>query len=615
MRASLWRFWELMVVESKRASGTNEDAVTREGYMMMHVRVAKALHTDFDYAQAHDVAAGDWASDIINFSGDAAENVWLEEVKKKFRAGANRYGWQGLFNDMDSDGNGELDRDEFSAAVRSVAKARSLSVSDGQISAVFTAVDTDRSGSIDAQELAAALEGDAIDLDLRLALMGAAEEFGLRRLFDEMDEDGNGELDISEFIKAVRSCDINERVVPDDDVERMFEIVDEDKSGAIDATELVAIVQGDPLAQDMTFEVFFGSMFELVYLWVDTESEEQYCRFIDQIFEQITAVSRDGDGYIPSDSAGNARPLRLRDVYISEEEEEVEAATADGAAITKVRKQVYKLANIEEIESFADATGRIVIEGVDLTAELALPEPQAMLELGPEPEPEPRPGPRAEQGPEREPADPKPQPVFAPLPSHAEVRTRAATKMQAAERGRQARIHGEILRKQQQQNRAATQLQAVHRGRSERARVAEARRHVEEVMVEEAMRETEAASDAVLVPVPVAETETGPETQTKTETETETATRVARVKAADEVPAPEPEVVRAMPPEQIRLPIPPETPPPPALSRSRRPVNLSKEVVAKVCFFLCLLCLASSPPRRPTHFFPTHSYCVSFSVR
>ena len=55
-------------------------------------------------------------------------------------------------------------------------------------------------------------------------------------------------------------------------------------------------MQGDPLAQDMTFEAFFGSMFELIYVWVDKEDEGQYCKFIDNVFEQITASVGGGDG-------------------------------------------------------------------------------------------------------------------------------------------------------------------------------------------------------------------------------------------------------------------------------------------------------------------------------
>ena len=78
---------------------------------MMHLRVSKALHADFDYDHAHDVAAADWAGDIVNFSGDAAENIWLEEVKKKFLAAASArvaaLGWQALFDIYDADRSGE----------------------------------------------------------------------------------------------------------------------------------------------------------------------------------------------------------------------------------------------------------------------------------------------------------------------------------------------------------------------------------------------------------------------------------------------------------------------------------------------------------------------------
>ena len=70
------RFWDLMVIESESLGGT-EGMVNREGYTQMHIRVSKALQANFEYDQAHDVAGGDWAGDIINFSGDVNSQAIL----------------------------------------------------------------------------------------------------------------------------------------------------------------------------------------------------------------------------------------------------------------------------------------------------------------------------------------------------------------------------------------------------------------------------------------------------------------------------------------------------------------------------------------------------------
>ena len=48
---------------------------------------------------------------------------------------------------------------------------------------------------------------------------------------------------------------------PGEDCEREYTLlvpaIDADGNGAIDADELIEVLQGDPLAQDMTFDVFF----------------------------------------------------------------------------------------------------------------------------------------------------------------------------------------------------------------------------------------------------------------------------------------------------------------------------------------------------------------------
>ena len=62
-------------------------AVTREVYCNMHLRISKALSLpeEFGIDEARQMANGDWAHDIADFSGDSHVKIWLEEVKKKFK--------------------------------------------------------------------------------------------------------------------------------------------------------------------------------------------------------------------------------------------------------------------------------------------------------------------------------------------------------------------------------------------------------------------------------------------------------------------------------------------------------------------------------------------------
>jgi len=80
-----------------------------------------------------------------------------QALKKKLRAAA--YTEKGidvaaLFAEVDKDGGGELDYDEFSRAIRKKGKLSTYTTSDAQLLAVFKACDLDGGGSIDVEEFA-----------------------------------------------------------------------------------------------------------------------------------------------------------------------------------------------------------------------------------------------------------------------------------------------------------------------------------------------------------------------------------------------------------------------------------------------------------------------------
>ncbi|KAJ0400082.1 hypothetical protein P43SY_003937 [Pythium insidiosum] len=87
----------------------------------------------------------------------------------------------------------------------------------------------------------------AIITKLKTALKakGAHGFCGLSRRFRLMDEDGNGSLNLSEFRRAMRECDLE---LSDADLRLLFQFFDRDRSGSVDLNEFLVGVR-DPLSE------------------------------------------------------------------------------------------------------------------------------------------------------------------------------------------------------------------------------------------------------------------------------------------------------------------------------------------------------------------------------
>ena len=129
IRSKIRRLWQLMVVESREtrehtptddqdlsrathiavlhgqsSSPRDRDAdgeVTRAGYRMLHMRIAKilipvgAVNLDgssaaFDERAAEKLADQDWDDDIARFSGSSHIMTWLDTIRTKFRDASER---------------------------------------------------------------------------------------------------------------------------------------------------------------------------------------------------------------------------------------------------------------------------------------------------------------------------------------------------------------------------------------------------------------------------------------------------------------------------------------------------------------------------------------------
>ena len=72
---------------------------------------------------------------------------------------------------------------------------------------------------------------------------GAGGIIGLGRKFRIMDDDGNKSLNMYEFTKAMRECELN---LADHEIQMLFRHFDRDGDGGIDFDEFMALLQFSP---------------------------------------------------------------------------------------------------------------------------------------------------------------------------------------------------------------------------------------------------------------------------------------------------------------------------------------------------------------------------------
>ena len=162
-----------------------------------------------------------------------------------------------LFEEIDLDGNGFLELDEFVACVRDLLKLSEQQAPESALSAVFNYIDIDGSGSATMKELVDFLVVDRV-LDLVVhKLEGASYRNGgksMAKLFNRCDTDRSGTLSHHEFIRAVRTV---MRVPPaeanDLQVLTLYEVIDQpplgNGDGDISIDEMVAFLESKMAAK------------------------------------------------------------------------------------------------------------------------------------------------------------------------------------------------------------------------------------------------------------------------------------------------------------------------------------------------------------------------------
>lgn len=195
---------------------------------------------------------------------------------------------------------------------------------------MFAAVDADGGGTLSAAEFCGWLEEEGRDAVDRFrqgnvreddaftkvvtafvdASHAAVTKLGWEELFRNYDDDGSGELEIDEFLVAVRTetklphsevSDVELKVTvatygvaarchrPDSvaSMQDLFKLIDEDNSGAISGEEFSALLSADVDETAMPMAAFEASMFELVDVWAETNLNEDWVRIL--ISAQIIA--------------------------------------------------------------------------------------------------------------------------------------------------------------------------------------------------------------------------------------------------------------------------------------------------------------------------------------
>lgn len=98
--------------------------------------------------------------------------------------------------------------------------------------------------------------------------------------------------------------------VPTEDLRELFNAVDANSSAAIDVEEFIEFCCSDPLASDMTFDIFAESMFQLAQLWVSKADEHMYATFLWAIFGAITSPN----GNLKDIDSSDGKNYRLKDM-------------------------------------------------------------------------------------------------------------------------------------------------------------------------------------------------------------------------------------------------------------------------------------------------------------
>ena len=177
-----------------------------------------------------------------------AEDPGAQAVARMFKyLQASNQDIVGNFEKMDADGSGELDVEEFKAALL----AMGLGMSDEEMGLVMREIDTDGGGTVSIDEFVDRMK----QIDSRMAEGGTGTvhevldrifdfinttKFRIIDMFNKIDIDGNGELDAVEFYACMKELGLD---LSEGEVQLIMEVLDSDGGGSIGIDEFMTEMQ------------------------------------------------------------------------------------------------------------------------------------------------------------------------------------------------------------------------------------------------------------------------------------------------------------------------------------------------------------------------------------
>jgi Ca2+-binding EF-hand superfamily protein len=154
------------------------------------------------------------------------------------------------FADFDLDHSGSLDAREFGRAARKAG----IHINDAQLAGMVKFLDRDGDGTIDIEEFISEVWSRKF-AKLRSKFKACSYSLGgqdWEKLFRHYDRDNSGELDFDEFRRAVRrDVKVTPQMMPDIELREMFDHADASGDGAIDIDEFVGLLGDDQPLYDV----------------------------------------------------------------------------------------------------------------------------------------------------------------------------------------------------------------------------------------------------------------------------------------------------------------------------------------------------------------------------
>jgi len=233
----------------------------------------------------------------------------IKEVKAQFKI-------------FDKDGDGSISASEIREVMRSLGQAPT----ERQLEELINEVDTDRNGQVDFFEFLLMMEKMMMEDDSEMHIENLSpEDQAVKRwqryaashkltieqlneyksIFENFDEDGSGSISSDEIGTIVRSCGIE---MTEDELHDMIREIDVDGNGEIDLEEFLHMMQStmqDPAVIDEEGEEGLSEINKAIIRWRKYAASQKFNeKQIAEYKEAFALFDKDGDGSISADEIG-----------------------------------------------------------------------------------------------------------------------------------------------------------------------------------------------------------------------------------------------------------------------------------------------------------------------